>query len=315
MPPIFFPRSAAMAAFHAAKTVLATVVFAFSSGAAMAASGGAGAPESSPPLHLAVFNPGEEGIFPVASVLVTGERDAILIDAQFSAADAQRVVQLVEQSKKNLRTIYISHGDPDYYFGLATLHKAFPEARIVATAPTIAHIKATQAEKLKVWGPKLGENAPEAIVIPEPLEGAQLLLEGQALQIKGLDGPSPDRTYVWIPSLKAVVGGIAVVAGEHVWMADTPTAQSHTDWLASLESIKALQPEVVIPGHFAAGAPLGLAAVQFTQDYIRAFDEEAAKARNGQALIDAMTERYRALGGQASLEISAKVAKGEIQWR
>lgn len=315
MTPNFFARSAAMAAIQSTKAAVAAVALAVSAGAAMAASGELGTAEPSEPLRLQVFNPGAEGIFPVASVLVTGEHDAILIDAQFSAADAQRVVDMVVQSQKNLRTIYISHGDPDYYFGLATLHKAFPDARIVATAPTIAHIQATQADKRKVWSPQLGENAPETILIPQPLEGEHLSLEGHALHIEGLHGPSPDRTYVWIPSLKAIVGGIAVVAGEHVWMADTPTAQSHADWLASLESMKALQPHVVIPGHFAPGAPLGLAAVQFTQDYIRAFDEEAAKASSGQALMDAMIARYPALGGQAGLEISAKVAKGEMQWQ
>ena len=92
------------------------------------------------PLTLDVYNPGAAAIFPVSSVLVSGDKDAILIDAQFGKAQAQHVVDKIRASGKHLTTIYISHGDPDYYFGLQTLQDAFPQARIVATAQPVAHI-------------------------------------------------------------------------------------------------------------------------------------------------------------------------------
>lgn len=107
-------------------------------------------------LTASVFNPGEAAIFAVSSVLVEGSRDAVLIDAQFSAAEAQKLVDKIKASGKRLTAIYISHGDPDFYFGLDTLHAAFPEVKIVATPQTIAHIEATKDEKLKIWGPQLG---------------------------------------------------------------------------------------------------------------------------------------------------------------
>jgi glyoxylase-like metal-dependent hydrolase (beta-lactamase superfamily II) len=266
-------------------------------------------------LVIDVFNPGAEAIFAVSSVLVTAKDEAILIDAQFSAADAAKLVDKIKASGKRLSTIYISHGDPDYYFGLDTIHAAFPEAKILATPQTIAHIEATKDEKLKVWGEQLGENAPKQILIPQPLEGDSLQLEGQELKLIGLDGPTPDRTVVWIPSLKTVVGGIPVLSGEHVWMADTQTPQSHADWLATLDRIKALQPQVVVPGHFAPGAAQDLRAVEFTAEYIRAFDEETAKAKDSAELIAAMKARYPTLSGEGSLELSAKVAKHEMEWK
>ena len=71
---------------------------------------------------------------------------------------------------------------------------------------------------------------------------------------------------------------------------------------------------VVIPGHYAPGSALDLRAVQFTGDYIRAFDEEAAKATNSAELISAMKARYPQLAGEGSLDLSAKVAMGEMQW-
>ncbi|MCM2972698.1 MBL fold metallo-hydrolase [Larsenimonas suaedae] len=265
-------------------------------------------------LTTQVFNPGEQAIFAVSSVLVEGKHNAILIDAQFSAEQAQKLADQIRASGRTLTTIYISHGDPDYYFGLDTLHKAFPEAKIVATPQTIAHIKATMDEKMKVWGPQLGENAPEKLIVPEPLNGDTLMLEGKALEIEGLNGPTPERTFVWIPSIKTVAGGIPVVWGEHVWMADTQTPQSHADWLATLDAIRALAPDTVIPGHFVGSYPKGLQAVDFTADYIRAFDKETAKASDSSALIKAMNARYPTLGGEGSLELSAKVAMGEMEW-
>jgi glyoxylase-like metal-dependent hydrolase (beta-lactamase superfamily II) len=113
-------------------------------------------------LHLQTFHPGPQAMFSVSSVLIEGRHDAILVNAQFGASDARKLVELIRASGKQLTTIYISHGDPDYYFGLATLQDAFPQARIVATAQTVAHIQQTQAGKLAYWGPKMGADVPRA---------------------------------------------------------------------------------------------------------------------------------------------------------
>ncbi|MDL5366130.1 MBL fold metallo-hydrolase [Xanthomonas sp. NCPPB 2654] len=266
------------------------------------------------PLQVQVYHPDANAIFGVASVLVSGAKDVLLVDAQFSAADARALVAQIRGSGKRLTTIYISHGDPDYYFGLDVLTQAFPQAKVLASPATVAHIRQTQAQKLQVWGPKLGADAPQRIVLPQPLHSDRLLLEGRELQIVGLDGATPDRTFVWIPSIRTVLGGIPVVAGEHVWMADTQTPASHAQWLATLQRIQALQPQRVIPGHFVPGAAQDLAAVRFTADYIRAFDEETAKAKDAAALVAAMQRRYPQLGGVEALQLSAKVAKGEMRW-
>lgn len=265
-------------------------------------------------LKLTAFNPGNDAIFPVSSVLVSGQHDAILIDAQFGKSQAQQVVDIVRASGKKLTTIYISHGDPDFYFGLDTVLAAFPDARVVASGPTVQHIKETVDGKMAFWGPKLGADAPAKAVIPEVMQGNTLMLEGQKLEITGLDGPQPDRSFVWIPSIKAVAGGVVVFGNLHVWMADTQTPKSHQDWLATLSRIDALKPAIVIPGHYAPGAPQNLESVQYTQGYIRAFDTQAAKAADSAALIAAMKAQYPQAGGAASLDLSAKVAKGEMKW-
>jgi glyoxylase-like metal-dependent hydrolase (beta-lactamase superfamily II) len=266
------------------------------------------------PLKLELYNPGASGIFPVSSELITGKTDAIVIDAQFDRASAGQLLKKVQDSGKKLTTIYISHGDPDYYFGLEVLKAAYPDAKIVAPAPVIAHIKATMDGKLAFWGPKLGVNAPKQLIVPEPLEGNTLTLEGRKLEIVGLDGASPDRTFVWIPSLKAVVGGVLVVGNEHVWTADTQTLASRQQWIKMLDQISALHPKIVVPGHFSAGAPQNIASVRFTKDYLKTYEAETVKAKDSAALIEAMQKHYPNLDGVSSLELGAKVSKGEMKW-
>lgn len=266
------------------------------------------------PLKLTVYNPGSKGVFPVSSELITGQQDAILIDAQFAKSDAEQLVKLVKASGKQLTTVYISHSDPDYYFGLDVIKAAFPKAHIVATAQTVAAIKASMDGKLKYWGPILKDNAPAALVLPETLPGDTLKLEGRTLQIIGLNGAAPERTTVWIPSLKAIVGGVVVNGPMHVWIADTQTVTARQNWLATLDQIEALQPQTVIPGHYLPGAPLNVQSIQFTRNYLKAFEAEAAQAKDAAALIAAMKQRYPDFADTSSLELSAKVIKGEMKW-
>ena len=266
------------------------------------------------PLKLEVYNPGDKALFPVSSVLVTGKQDAILVDAQFGRAQAEQVVEKIRASGKKLVAVYVSHGDPDYYFGLDTIKAAYPDVKILATPQTVAHIKETVAHKLTFWGPKLGADAPKQTIVPDVLDGDTLTLEGNKLQVIGLDGPQPDRSFVWIPSIKAVVGGVVVDGNEHVWMADTQGEKSHKDWLATLARIEKLKPKTVIPGHYAAGAPMTIASVKYTRDYIKAFDAETVKAADSAALIAAMKARYPGATNLSVLELCAKVAKGEMKW-
>jgi glyoxylase-like metal-dependent hydrolase (beta-lactamase superfamily II) len=264
------------------------------------------------PLTMDVYNPGEKSIFPVSSEIVSGEKEVVLIDAQFQGNDADQLIEKIKATGKTLTTVYISHSDPDFYFGLDKIKAAFPQAKIVATPETIAAINASKDGKLAYWGPILKENAPQSVVVPQPLQGNSFMVDGQKIEVKG---PTPDRTYMWIPALKAVVGGVPVAGNNiHLWVADTQTPQSRADWQQTLESIKALKPEVVVPGHFLPGAPQTLESVSFTQNYLTTLENALPKAKDSAQLIAAMKKQYPGLKDESSLELSAKVLKGEMNW-
>lgn len=281
--------------------------------ATMALSLSVTATQASEPLSLQVFN-ADGNSFHVNSVLISGEKDAVLVDTQFSRADAHRLVAEILSSGKTLKAIYISHGDPDYYFGTEVIREEFPEVPVYASAPTIEWIRDTVEKKVAVWGPQMGANAPRTPVIPEPLPAEGLSIEGHELVVSGLNGDQSRRGYLWIPDIKAVVGGVNVYSGLHLWMADAQSQEARQEWGRSLEGIEALQPQTVIPGHMAEGAPTGLDAVAYSKTYLNTFEQELDKAEDSAELIEAMSQHYPNAGLGIALEIGAKVNTGEMEW-
>ncbi|MBW8782847.1 MAG: MBL fold metallo-hydrolase [Verrucomicrobia bacterium] len=273
----------------------------------------AGQTAAQSPLSLQVYN-ADGGSFHVNAVLVSGQTDAVLLDTGFTRADALRIAAMVLESKKTLKTIYISQADPDFYFGIETLKQVFPEVKVVATAPTLKKIQATVQTKLQIWGPRLGANAPKSVPLPEALDGNVIQLENQVIEIRGLDDPLPHRSYVWIPSIKTIAGGVNIFAGLHVWTADTQTVQERADWTKKLDGVLALEPQTVIPGHSLPGEARDASQIIHTKTYLARFESELSKAPNSASLIEAMKAVYPKAGLGIALDIGAKVTKGEMKW-
>ena len=266
-------------------------------------------------LTLKVYNNPDPKGFQVSSTLVMGKKEAILFDAQFTQSDAHRLVAELLESGKNLTTVFVTEGDPDYYFGLNVIQQAFPKVKFLTTTAVAAHIKETVAKKLAVWGPQLGNNGPASTVIPEVLNGDFLELEGQRVEVRYGVGLKKDSAFIWIPSTKTVLGGVLIFSNLHVWTAyANPTKEMRMDWIRSLDKITALKPEVVIPGHMQAGSERNISSVIFTREYLATYEKEVAKSKNSSELIAAMKKNYPSAGLEISLNIGAKVSKDEMIW-
>src|SRR3954453_23175832 len=113
--------------------------------------------------------------FPVGSknktaTLITGDREAMLVDAGFTRADGHRLVAEILDSGKALTKVFISHADPDFYWGAEVVADAFPEADIIATPIVIEHVAAAYEGKLKAWE-AVGVNRPTRLVTIAALTG------------------------------------------------------------------------------------------------------------------------------------------------
>lgn len=265
-------------------------------------------------LKVTTYNPGEKSVFGVSSNLIEGPTEVMLVDAQFQKNDAEQLVKMIKATGKKLTTVYISHKDPDYYFGLSVIREAYPDVKIVATPGTVKGIQETIQLKNDYWNPILKENAPTAQIVPDVLEGDQLTVDGEPVQIIGLDGSDPSHTVLWIPSIKTVLGGVPVNENQHVWMADNQTPESRDAWRELLDKITALNPEHVIPGHYSGTSAGDLSSVTFTRDYIAKFEAAASKAKDSKELVATMEKEYPDFTNKGDLETGAQVIKGEISW-
>ena len=261
------------------------------------------------------FPAGENGFFR-APVLVSGATEAVLIDGGFTFPDGKALAEAIKATGKKLTTIYISQSDPDYYFGIKPIKDAFPDARVIAASETVAAIKGSVDKKLAVWGPQLKANGPQTladVVIPEVFDDKMLTVDGETIEIVNAEGLA-NRRYLFVPSLNAVVGGVMIFAGVHVWTADTPTKEQRGAWVANLEKIAARKPAIVVAGHMTPQSPTDLSGVEHTKAYLIAFEEELAKAKDAAALKSAMEARFPGLGMGVALDIGSKVATGEMKW-
>ncbi len=247
------------------------------------------------------------------AVLVTGQQEALLVDTGFTRSDGRRLVQEVEASGRRLTTVFISHGDPDFYFGTEVVRDAFPAVRVLAAAAVVEHIRDTYQAKRESWA-HLGDELPTRLVLPEPLPGDAIEFEGHRLELRGADFHLPDRHYLWEHQHRAVLGGVLLFQGLHVWTADTPTPAQRAAWIDLLDGMEALNPSFVAAGHRTPGSPTDGTAIRYTREYLRTFEMEIGRTPDAATAQSELQRLYPDAGLVLAAELGTKVAKGELTW-
>src|SRR6266478_4093119 len=120
---------------------------------------------------------------PISSTLISGERDAVLVDTPITVEQARALANWVVASGKNLTKIYATHGHGDHFFGTSTVLERFPGARFVAR-PEVIKVMRQQAapESLATfWNPRFPGQISSHLAIAEELAGNGINLEGHDL--------------------------------------------------------------------------------------------------------------------------------------
>jgi glyoxylase-like metal-dependent hydrolase (beta-lactamase superfamily II) len=248
--------------------------------------------------------------WPATSVsLISGERDAVLIDALIVTDEANRVVNWIRATGKNLTTIYITHGHGDHFFGLNTILAAFPDARAVTAAGVVPEAQGQVAPDIMAfWNAVFPGQLPENPIVPLALDGDVIDLEGHELRIITVGSSDADTsTIVHIPSLDAVIAGDVAYNGIHQWLAQTDHAK-RMRWIASIEKIEALKPKIVVAGHKVPAArdddPKRI--LSSTRNYIRDFEQSLSESHSAQELVDKMMVLHGSLGNPYTLWTAAQ---------
>lgn len=248
-----------------------------------------------------------------SAVLVSGETEAVLVDAGFTRAAGHRLVAAVLDSGKTLTTVFVSHADPDFYFGLEVVVDAFPGVEVRATSVVIEHIGASYEGKLAAWA-ALGANLPTRLVEISPLDDDVITVDGERLELRGGHELLQDRHYLWSPRDRAIVGGVLVFQQEHVWTADTATPELRAAWIDLLDEMEALEPELVVAGHRLPGTANDASALRYTRTYLQDFERIVAGSADGAAATAGLVEAYPDAGMLIAAQLGPKVAKGEMTW-
>ena len=119
----------------------------------------------------------------IASTLIYGKRDAVLVDAYMTVKQADTLADWVAASGKNLTTIYITHGHGDHWFGIGALLERFPNARAVATPNVVRVMRKHASPEIleKVWKASFPDQIPDRLVIGEEIKENVIDLEGHNL--------------------------------------------------------------------------------------------------------------------------------------
>ena len=245
--------------------------------------------------------------FWVNSVIIEGTHEVMLVDAQLTKTNAERVLQEIKETKKPLSIIYITHEHADHFLGLEVFKEAFPGVRIIATSVIVNRIALVYQEKIDKWQNILGPGATSRVVAIEQFDDNLIAFDGsQILVLKHIQGDTDENTMIWIPGQRTLIAGDVVVNNMHLYTAETDS-KARQKWLNSLQTIRELRPSIVVPGHSKVGAPLDAnTALDFTESYLLAFDEEVKKAKDPDGLINAMKERFPSADFLLALDRGAK---------
>src|SRR6266481_2025892 len=241
------------------------------------------------------------------SVIIEGTHEVMLVDAQLTKTSAERVLQEITETKKPLSIIYITHEHADHFLGLEVFREAYPRERIIANSAVVERINKVYQEKIDKWKTIFGPGATSHVVAIEQFDGDFITFGSSQIEVlKNIQGDTDENTMLWIPRQRILIAGDVLFNNMHLYTAETDS-KAREKWLNSLQEIRKLKPSVVVPGHSKVGAPLDAnTAVDFTENYLLAFEEELKKAKDSDSLISAMKGRFPSADLLLALERGAK---------
>jgi glyoxylase-like metal-dependent hydrolase (beta-lactamase superfamily II) len=230
---------------------------------------------------------------PLASTLVFGESDAVLVDPPYTREQIDRVGDWIDGFGRRLAYIYATHGHGDHWFGTARLLERFPGATAYATEGTIRvmHQQATQGRE-QLWDQIFPGLIPESPVLAQPIPAEGFELEGNLIQAVETGHTDTDETTVLhVPSIGLVVAGDVAYNGVHQYLLESGNGGLKA-WLEAIDQVAALQPRAVVAGHKNKDLPDDPAILAQTRQYLLDAQRLLDAKPSPREFFDQMLELY-----------------------
>ncbi|WOO83708.1 uncharacterized protein LOC62_05G007228 [Vanrija pseudolonga] len=228
---------------------------------------------------------------PLSTTLISGERDAVLVDPPFTIKETEAVAQWFAGKNKRLTHIFVTHGHGDHWFGAASLLKRFGGV-VVASAGTIKEMEKSRVVKDAYWGAIFPGHIPADIAI-EPLAAESFALEGETLAIVEAGHTDTDAsTFLHVPSLDLLVAGDVVYDGPHQMLAEG-AGDGLEQWLKAVDIAESYKPKLIVAGHKVAGHDDDAARILGeTRAYLQTAVALRSSAADPAAWYKAMREKF-----------------------
>jgi glyoxylase-like metal-dependent hydrolase (beta-lactamase superfamily II) len=226
----------------------------------------------------------------MSSTLISGERDAILVDTLVTFDQVDSLADWVKSFQKRVTTILITHGHSDHWIGLGRLHEHFPGVRTMAR-PAVrdrAHFEATDPTLSKYWQGTFPGEIPDNPTLPDATTETFVELEGHRIELIDIgQGDTEHSTIMHVPSIAAIVAGDVVYNQVHMMTGETDE-QSRQTWMGNLDRIAAMNPHIIVAGHKRIGTSDGPENIAESKRYLADFSRVVKEQETVEAIVQAM---------------------------
>lgn len=219
-----------------------------------------------------------------ATHIIESKSKLVLVDGQFLVPYARKFRDYADGLGKPIERLYLSHRHPDHWFGLGT---AFGDVAIHALPETIGFVEAHGEDSRKDHLAKLGDLAPDRIVVPQNIAGpGEETIDGVKYVFDRVTDTEIDFLLtIGLPELGVYIVQDLIYSGTHLYL-----TKDMEHWIRILQEMLVSDYELFMPGH---GLPADRNEVARNSEYLSAASQAiSSEGLPKEAFKDFLVQRY-----------------------